>query len=143
MCSALIEAIEAADITSLRELSEQKEEADKRLNLMRHEPNPLHEAKNKEMNLLKHKQDQLKYLELYREKARKHQQAIEQGRQALVNVGECAVFRARWTWGRGWLMSVVTHPGRGRDTGFGAGQDRARATGRRAELDPGRSGPDE
>jgi hypothetical protein len=40
------------------------------------------------MNLIKHKQDQLKYLDLYREKARKHQQAIEQGRQALVNVGK-------------------------------------------------------
>jgi SMC interacting uncharacterized protein involved in chromosome segregation len=41
------------------------------------------------VNLLKHKQDQLRYLETYREKARKHQQAIEQGREALVNVGEC------------------------------------------------------
>jgi hypothetical protein len=32
------EAIEAADITSLRELSEQKEQADKELNLLKHEP---------------------------------------------------------------------------------------------------------
>ena len=30
----------------------------------------------------------MRYLETYREKARKHQQAIEQGREALVNVGE-------------------------------------------------------
>ncbi|KAH8089079.1 HEC/Ndc80p family-domain-containing protein [Filobasidium floriforme] len=86
MLTERFEAIEAADITSLRELSEQKEQADKELNLLKHEPNPLTEAKNKEMNLIKHKQDQLKYLDLYREKARKHQQAIEQGRQALVNV---------------------------------------------------------
>jgi hypothetical protein len=34
----VIEAIEAADITSLRELSEQKEQADKELNLLKHEP---------------------------------------------------------------------------------------------------------
>lgn len=34
----IIEAIEAADITSLRELSEQKEQADKELNLLKHEP---------------------------------------------------------------------------------------------------------
>jgi predicted RNase H-like nuclease (RuvC/YqgF family) len=40
------------------------------------------------MNLLKHKQDQLKYIETYREKAKKHQTAIENGKQARINVGQ-------------------------------------------------------
>lgn len=61
------------------------------------------------MNLIKHKQDQLKYLDLYREKARKHQQAIEQGRQALVNVGRSQISELIDYMGDLWLMRYGAH----------------------------------
>jgi hypothetical protein len=97
------------------------------------------------MNLIKHKQDQLKYLDLYREKARKHQQAIEQGRQALVNVGKSQTSEVIGYMGDLWLTRYGVNRAtfRGRDPAARAGQGRARTAGRRTEPHTGRGGQDE
>lgn len=80
------QTIEAADMKNLGHLTRLKEQADKELNTLAHQPDPLIEAEQKHASLVKHTQDQQKYIDTYREKAKKHQQAIEQGKAALINV---------------------------------------------------------